>query len=56
MLGRLPMLDHDTALRAVLAAKEEAAAWAATDLDERKRRVQDCLDQLRPTSTSSASC
>ena len=47
-LGALPMLDHDTALRAVHFAKQEAAAWAATDLDERKRRVQDCLDQLRP--------
>jgi acyl-CoA reductase-like NAD-dependent aldehyde dehydrogenase len=46
-LGALPMLDHDTALRAVRFAKQEAAAWAATDLDERKRRVQDCLDQLR---------
>ncbi len=46
-LGSLPMLDHDTALRAVLAAKKEAAAWAATDLDERRRRVQDCLGLLR---------
>ncbi|MCC2547486.1 aldehyde dehydrogenase family protein [Hymenobacter sp. BT175] len=46
-LGALPMLGHDDALRAVLFAKNEAAAWAATDLDERKRRVQDCLDQLR---------
>ncbi|WP_139923351.1 aldehyde dehydrogenase family protein [Hymenobacter sp. DG01] len=47
-IGSLPMLDHATALRAVVAAKQEAAAWGATDLDERKRRVQDCLDQLRP--------
>ena len=47
-LGCLPMLDHATALRAVQAAKKEAADWARVDLDERKRRVQDCLDQLRP--------
>ena len=46
-LGALPMLDHATALRAVLFAKQEAAAWAATDLDERKSRVQTCLNQLR---------
>ncbi|TYZ10017.1 aldehyde dehydrogenase [Hymenobacter lutimineralis] len=47
-LGWMPMLNRDAALRAVHAAKQEASAWAATDLDERKRRVQDCLDQLRP--------
>ena len=41
------MLDHDTALRAVAAAKKEAPAWAAVDLDERRRRVQACLDLLR---------
>ncbi|SNC66292.1 Acyl-CoA reductase [Hymenobacter gelipurpurascens] len=46
-IGSLPMLDHDTAVRAVQFAKQEAAAWAAVDLDERKRRVQDCLNQLR---------
>ena len=37
LLGSLPMLDHDTALKAVVAAKKEAAHWAATDLDERRR-------------------
>jgi acyl-CoA reductase-like NAD-dependent aldehyde dehydrogenase len=47
VLGGLPMLNRDTALRAVRFAKGEAAAWAATDLDERKSRVQDCLDLLR---------
>lgn len=46
-LGQLPMLDRATALRAVQAAHREAADWAKVDLDERKRRVQDCLDQLR---------
>ncbi|GAA4008609.1 aldehyde dehydrogenase family protein [Hymenobacter fastidiosus] len=46
-LGWMPMLSPGTALRAVVFAKGEAAAWAATDLDERKSRVQDCLNQLR---------
>jgi acyl-CoA reductase-like NAD-dependent aldehyde dehydrogenase len=48
LLGSLPMLDHDTAQRAVLAAKQEAATWAATDLDERKTRIQAALEALRP--------
>ncbi|UYZ64714.1 aldehyde dehydrogenase family protein [Hymenobacter weizhouensis] len=47
-LGSLPMLNHEAALRAVIFAKQEAATWAATDLDERRAKVQDCLDQLRP--------
>ncbi|AYA36677.1 aldehyde dehydrogenase family protein [Hymenobacter oligotrophus] len=47
VLGALPMLDRDTALRAVTFANAEADKWAKTDLDERRRRVQDCLDQLR---------
>ncbi|GAA4381421.1 aldehyde dehydrogenase family protein [Hymenobacter koreensis] len=46
-LGALPMLDRETALRAVRAAKQEAGEWAKVDLDERRRRVQDCLNQLR---------
>ena len=48
LLGSLPMLDHDTALRAVRAAKKEAAAWAATDRDARKVKIQAALDLLRP--------
>jgi len=47
-IGALPMLKHDEALRAVRAAKAESAAWAATGLDERRAKVQECLDQLRP--------
>ena len=47
-LGALPMLGPDAAVRAVLAAKAEADAWAATDLDERRARVQTALDALRP--------
>lgn len=46
-LGSLPMLDRPTALRAVKGAHHEAVDWGSVDLDERKRRVQDCLDQLR---------
>lgn len=48
VLGALPMLGREAALRAVTSAKAEAPAWGSTDLDERRRRVQDCLDQLRP--------
>lgn len=47
MIGDLPMLDRDTAFRAVTFAKGEAKAWADTDLDERKQKVQDCLNLLR---------
>ncbi|TGE13836.1 aldehyde dehydrogenase family protein [Hymenobacter elongatus] len=47
-LGWMPMLNRETALRAVQFAKGEAAAWAATGLDERRAKVQECLDQLRP--------
>ncbi len=46
-LGRIPMLELETARRAVKFAKSEAAAWAAVDLDERRRRVTACLDGLR---------
>ena len=48
VLGALPMLDTATALRAVRAAKAEAHAWATTDLDARRAKVQDYLNQLRP--------
>ena len=48
LLGSLPMLDSPTALRAVLAAKQEAPAWAATAHDERRARVQAALEALRP--------
>ncbi|PJJ60790.1 aldehyde dehydrogenase family protein [Hymenobacter chitinivorans] len=47
-LGWMPMLNRETALKAVQFAKGEAAAWAGTDLDERRSKVQECLNQLRP--------
>lgn len=48
VLGSLPMLNQDAAIRAVVAAKNEAAAWAATGHDERRTKVQAALDLLRP--------
>ena len=47
ILGALPMLKHDEALRAVAFAKNESAAWADTDLDTRKQKVHECLVLLR---------
>jgi acyl-CoA reductase-like NAD-dependent aldehyde dehydrogenase len=46
VLGELPMLEADEASRAVRFAASESYAWGATDLDERRRRVRDCLDAL----------
>ena len=48
LLGSLPMLDRAIAVRAVVAAKQEAPAWAATAHDERRARVQAAIDALRP--------
>lgn len=46
-LGLLPMLDLESARRAVRFAAGEGRAWAQLDLDERRKRVSDCLSQLR---------
>jgi acyl-CoA reductase-like NAD-dependent aldehyde dehydrogenase len=46
-LGKIPMLDLETARGAVKFAKSEFAAWSRVDLDERKRRVMDCVGKLR---------
>src|SRR5271166_5473518 len=46
-LGRIPMIELETARAAVKFAKAEAAGWAKTDLDERRRRVSDCLAGLK---------
>ena len=48
LLGSLPMLGRDLGLRAVRFAKQEASSWAATDLNERRAKVQECLNLLRP--------
>jgi acyl-CoA reductase-like NAD-dependent aldehyde dehydrogenase len=45
-LGRFPMVGVPTAERAVRAAAGEFRAWSRIDLDERRRRVSECLDQL----------
>jgi len=47
VLGGLPMLDLKTALQATRFAAGEFAEWSAVDLDERRRRVSECLDLLR---------
>lgn len=47
VLGGLPMLDRETAQKAVEFASSEFRAWSKTDLDERKRRVSECLDLLQ---------
>ena len=46
-LGRIPMIDLETALRAVRFAKSEADEWSKVSLDQRKQRVTDCLAGLR---------
>jgi acyl-CoA reductase-like NAD-dependent aldehyde dehydrogenase len=46
-LGRIPMLDLDSALAAVKFAKSESHDWARVDLDERRRRVAECLTALK---------
>jgi acyl-CoA reductase-like NAD-dependent aldehyde dehydrogenase len=45
-LGTLPMLDQETASRAVTFTAAEFPAWAQTDLDERRQRVATCLQEL----------
>jgi len=45
--GRMPMIDLETAKRAVKFGAHEHESWATVDLDERRRRVSECLDLLR---------
>jgi len=46
-LGTMPMLDLESARHAVKFAAAEQHEWAKVDLDERRRRVKECLDGLR---------
>lgn len=46
-LGRMPMIDLETAKRAVRFAAQEHEQWANVSLDTRKARVAHCLDELR---------
>src|SRR5579875_945311 len=47
LLGMLPMVDAETARRAVEFAAREFATYSRVDLDERKRRVSECVRSLR---------
>ena len=46
-LCSFPMIDLPTAKRAVHFAAGEHTAWSVLDLDERKRRVAQCIEGLR---------
>lgn len=46
-LGRIPMVDLETAKSAVKFSKSEAAHWQEVDLDERRSRVLACLEGMR---------
>ena len=47
MLGALPFISYEVARSAVEFAAKEQAAWAQVDLDERRRRVQQCLNDMK---------
>ncbi|GAC1445788.1 MAG: aldehyde dehydrogenase family protein [Chloroflexota bacterium] len=47
LLCRYPMIDLDTARQAIQYAAAEHREWSEVDLDERRRRVSDCTEQLR---------
>lgn len=46
VLSHLPMVEPEVARRAVRAAAGEVRKWQQVDLDERRRRVAACLDEL----------
>lgn len=46
LLGSLPMIDLETAKEAVKFSADEFKTWAKIDLDERRRRVAECVNQL----------
>jgi acyl-CoA reductase-like NAD-dependent aldehyde dehydrogenase len=46
LLGRFPMVDLEVARRSVRFASGELAAWSEVDLDERRRRVSECVAEL----------
>jgi acyl-CoA reductase-like NAD-dependent aldehyde dehydrogenase len=47
MLGALPFISYEVARNAVEFAAKEQAEWAQVDLDERRRRVQQCLNDMK---------
>ncbi len=46
-LGALPFISYEVAQRAVEFAAKEQGAWGRVDLDERRRRVTQCLHDMR---------
>jgi acyl-CoA reductase-like NAD-dependent aldehyde dehydrogenase len=46
-LGALPFVSYEVARNAVEFAAKEQPVWAQVDLDERRRRVQECLNDMR---------
>jgi len=47
LLGTFPMIDVETARRAVHFAAREHDGWSRVDLDERRSRVEACVERLR---------
>jgi len=47
VLGALPFISYEVARNAVEFAAKEQVAWAEVDLDERRRRVQQCLSDMK---------
>lgn len=47
MLGTLPFISYEVAREAVEFAAKEQSAWAQVDLDERRWRVQQCLNDMK---------
>jgi delta 1-pyrroline-5-carboxylate dehydrogenase len=46
-LGALPFISYEIARNAVQFAATEQLEWARIDLDERRRRVQQCIDEMK---------
>jgi acyl-CoA reductase-like NAD-dependent aldehyde dehydrogenase len=47
VLGALPFISYEVARNAVEFAAKEQVAWAQVDLDERRRRVRQCLNDMK---------
>jgi acyl-CoA reductase-like NAD-dependent aldehyde dehydrogenase len=47
VLGALPFISYEVAQSAVAHQAHEHAAWSRVDLDERRRRVADCLAEMK---------
>ncbi len=47
MLGAPPFISYEIARNAVQSAASEQLEWVRVDLDERRRRVQQCLEEMK---------